>query len=126
MGYITASGRASEDSGWYVINKSRVAAAPGNNVRNGAYYLGRPWRNYARVVFQKTDLSKVINSAGWSIWNTGDERTDHAYFAENGNTGAGATGTRASFSKKIASPVAIKTVLGDGYASAKYVDAKFL
>lgn len=125
-GWVTASGRSSDDAGWYVINKSRVGAAPGNSVKDGAYYLGRPWRNYARVVFQQTEMSKVINGAGWSVWNEGDERTDKVYFAESGNTGAGASGSRAPFSKKIASPVKIETVLGAGYASAKYVDAKYL
>lgn len=125
-GWVTASGRSSDDAGWYVINKSRVGAAPGNSVKDGAYYLGRPWRNYARVVFQQTEMSKVINAAGWSVWNEGNERTDKVYFAESGNTGGGASGSRAPFSKKISSPVKIETVLGAGYASAKYVDAKYL
>lgn len=103
-----------------------MAAAPGNTVSDGAYYLGRPWRNYARVVFQKTELSKVINAAGWAIWNAGDERTDQVYFAESGNTGTGSSGTRAPFAKKISTPVAIEAVLGSGYANAKYVDARYL
>jgi pectinesterase len=67
-GYITASGRSSADSGYYVINKSKVAAAPGNTVAVGAYYLGRPWGNYARVIFQNTAMTSVVNAAGWVIW----------------------------------------------------------
>lgn len=123
---MTASGRSSNDSGWYVINKSRVAAAPGNLVRDGAYYLGRPWRNFARVVFQKTDMSKVINPAGWAIWNVGDDRTNETYFADYENKGPGSKGDRADFSQELESPIAIETVLGAGYASAKYVDRKYL
>ena len=125
-GWITASGRSSNDSGWYVINKSRVAAAPGNVVGDGVYYLGRPWRNFARVVFQNTELSKVVNSAGWAIWNVGDDRTNETYFGEFANRGPGAQGQRASFAKKIGSPIAIETVLGADYATAKYVDRKYL
>jgi pectinesterase len=125
-GFITASGRSSNDSGWYVINRSHVAAAPGNVVADGTYYLGRPWRNFARVVFQNTELSKVINSAGWSIWNVGDDRTNETYYAEYENKGLGAQGQRANFSQKIESPIAIETVLGAGYAKAKYVDLKYL
>lgn len=125
-GWITASGRFSNDSGWYVINRSRVAAAPGNTVGDGVYYLGRPWRNFARVVFQNTELSKVINPAGWAIWNVGDDRTNETYFGEFKNTGAGAQGQRANFTKEIQSPIAIETVLGADYASAKYVDRKYL
>lgn len=125
-GWVTASGRSSNDSGWYVINRSRVAAAPGNIVGDGTYYLGRPWRNFARVVFQKTELSKVINPAGWAIWNVGDDRTNQTSFAEYANKGPGAKGERASFSREIEKPIAIETVLGSDYASAKYVDSRFL
>jgi len=126
QGYITASGRTSNDAGYYVINKSTIAAAAGNSVPAGAYFLGRPWGAFARVVFQSTSMTNVINAAGWHIWNTGDTRTSNVVFQEYGNTGAGASGTRASFSKKISTPVAISTVLGSGYVSAHYVDASYL
>ena len=64
-----ASGRESATgTNFYVINNSNVSAAAGHKVAKGAYYLGRPWGEYAQVVFQKTYLSDVINSAGWRIW----------------------------------------------------------
>lgn len=103
-----------------------MAAASGNSVSNGAYYLGRPWGEYARVVFQKTSLSAVINGAGWRIWNTGDERTGHVTFGEYQNTGTGASGTRASFATKLSSPVAITTILGSNYASLGFYDAEYM
>ena len=124
-GYITANGRDSASNpSYYVINKSTIAAAPGNNVSAGAYTLGRPWRNYARVVVQNTNMSNVIKAAGWSIWNTGDERTDKVEFGEYNNSGAGASGTRASFAKKLSSAVSISTVLGSGYTS--WADTSYL
>ncbi|KAL2165582.1 hypothetical protein VTG60DRAFT_4275 [Thermothelomyces hinnuleus] len=124
-GYITANGRDSADNpSYYVIHNSAVSARSGDSVPDGAYYLGRPWRNYARVVFQKTSLSGVVNAAGWSVWNTGDERTDEVEFGEYGNTGAGASGSRAAFAKKLSSPVSIETVLGSDYAS--WVDTSYL
>lgn len=126
QGYVTASGRASNDDGYYVINKGTIAAAAGNTVPAGAYYLGRPWGAFARVVFQSTSMSNVINAKGWSVWQTSDTRTSNVVFEEYGNTGAGASGTRATFSKKISSPIAITTVLGSGYASAKYVDTSYM
>ena len=103
-----------------------MAVAPGNTVGDGVYYLGRPWRNFARVVFQSTELSKVISPAGWAIWNVGDDRTNQTYFAEFENKGAGAQGQRANFTQEIESPVAIETVLGSDYASAVYVDKQYL
>ncbi|KAL5396271.1 hypothetical protein PMIN06_006171 [Paraphaeosphaeria minitans] len=123
--YITANGRdSSSNPSYYVINKSTVAAASGQSVAAGSYYLGRPWRNYARVVFQNTNLSNVINAAGWHIWGTDSPNTDHVEYGEYGNTGAGASGTRASFAKKLSSAVSISTVLGSSYAS--WVDTSYL
>lgn len=75
-------------------NYSNVAAASGSTVSSGTVYLGRPWRDRARVVFQNTSLSAVINSAGWSVWSTTDVNTEFVYFKEFKNTGAGASGTR--------------------------------
>ncbi|OTA33718.1 hypothetical protein BTJ68_04784 [Hortaea werneckii EXF-2000] len=69
--------------GYYVINNSTVAAADGADVPSGAYYLGRPWREYARVVFQGTSLSEVINPAGWSVWSSTDPQTDHVTFGKS-------------------------------------------
>lgn len=93
---------------------------------NGAYYLGRPWSMYAKVVFQRSSLSAVINRAGWHIWNVGDERTSSVTFAEYGNTGAGAVGPRASFSTTLSKPVNIDSVLGSGYATAGYFDGSYM
>ncbi|KPM40837.1 Pectinesterase [Neonectria ditissima] len=127
LGYITANGRDSSSGiSYYVFNNCNIAAASGNSVSSGAYYLGRPWRAYARVVFQKTSMSAVINSAGWKIWNTGDERTSNVLFGEYANTGTGASGTRASFATKLSSAVSISTVLTSSYASKGYYDASYM
>ncbi|KAM7224091.1 Pectin lyase fold/virulence factor [Rhypophila decipiens] len=128
LGYVTASGRdSSTNPNYYVFNSCSIAAASGNSVKDGAFYLGRPWREYARVVFQRTSMTSVINPAGWRIWNSGDERTSNVFFGEYGNTGSGgASGSRASFSTKLSAPVSISAVLGSGYASAGYYDASYL
>ncbi|KAF4467222.1 pectinesterase [Fusarium albosuccineum] len=116
-GYITASGRDSEDNpSWYVINKSTVEAA---GAGDGETYLGRPWREYARVVFQNSNLGAVVNSAGWSQW--GDNPTGNVYYGEFGNTGDGASGDRASFSQQLSSAVAIGDVLG----STSWIDSDY-
>ncbi|KAL1637774.1 hypothetical protein SLS56_000329 [Neofusicoccum ribis] len=123
LGYLTANGRdSSSNPSYYVINNSTVAAADGASVSSGAIYLGRPWRNYARVVFQETELSDIINAAGWAEWSSSDTRTDEVTFEEYGNTGDGAsTSDRASFSKQISSPVSMSDVIG----STDWVDSNF-
>jgi pectinesterase len=93
-------------------------------VKAGAYFLGRPWRNYARVVFQSTSMTNVVKAAGWSVWNTDDTRTDKVTFEEYGNSGDGSKGTRTSFSKKLSAAVSISTVLSSDYKN--WVDATYL
>ncbi|KAK1981192.1 pectinesterase [Colletotrichum cereale] len=127
IGYITANGRQSaSDKSYYVFNSCNIAAAAGNSVPAGAYYLGRPWKEFAQVVFQKTTMSEAINSAGWTKWNNGDDRTSNVMFGEFQNTGIGSQGTRASFSKKLGAAVSISTILGGSYTSAGYFDAAYM
>jgi pectinesterase len=110
----------------YVFNKCDIAAASGESVKAGTYYLGRPWRQYAHVVFQNTAMSDVINSAGWKVWSNDDQRISDVTFAEYQNTGKGSQGTRAGFSTKLSSAVGMGTILGSGYASKAFYDASYL
>ncbi|KAH7342922.1 BcPME1, pectin methyl esterase 1 [Rhexocercosporidium sp. MPI-PUGE-AT-0058] len=126
-GYITASGRDTESNdSWYVINKSTVAARD-SGVAAGSTVLGRPWKEYARVVFQNSNLSNVVNATGWSKWNDATPNTANSYLAEYGNTGAGASKSgRASFAKQLSAPVTIESILGSSWASASYVDTSYM
>ncbi|KAF2729706.1 pectin methylesterase [Polyplosphaeria fusca] len=124
-GWVTANGRdSSSNPSYYVINRSTIAAASGQSVKAGTYYLGRPWRSYARVIFQYTSMSNVINGAGWATWTVAEPNTSNVYFGEYSNSGNGASGSRASFSKKLSSAVNIESVLGSGYKS--WVDTSYL
>lgn len=127
-GAITASGRASSsDTSYYVITDSTIESGSisGSSApAAGTVYLGRPWGQYARVAFQRCDLGSIINAAGWEVWSTSDTRTQDVSFGEYGNTGAGAKGTRASFSSKLSSALSIATVLGSDYA--EWVDAAYI
>ncbi|KFA63859.1 hypothetical protein S40285_04479 [Stachybotrys chlorohalonatus IBT 40285] len=125
IGYITAHGRQGEDSSFYAFDHSTISAAEGEDVVPGTYYLGRPWRAYARVVFQNTDMTDVINPAGWRIWNTGDPRTDFVLYGEYENTGAGAEGDRADFATQLSAPVEMDEVLGSGYENEAWFDAQY-
>ncbi|KAK6506585.1 hypothetical protein TWF481_005043 [Arthrobotrys musiformis] len=122
-GWVTANGRdSSSNPSYYLIDKSSIAAASGYT-GVGKSYLGRPWRNYARVVVQRTVLSNVINSAGWSQWSSSSPNTEYVSFQEYGNTGDGASGTRASFSSKLSGAVTPSSIL-DGDTS--WVDLSYV
>lgn len=127
LGYITASGRdSSSDASYYVIDSSTIAAKSGATITSGAFYLGRPWEPYARVAVQDTSMTDVINAAGWAVWSSSESNTEDVTFAEYGNTGAGSTGTRASFASKLSAALDISDILGSSYASATYVDSSYL
>jgi pectinesterase len=122
-GCITANGRSSaSDTSYYVIDHCTVAAASGSSVAAGSVYLGRPWTQWARVDFQSTSLSNIINGAGWSIWSSSTPNTQSVTFQEYANTGAGASGNRASFSTKLSSAVSISTLLG----STSWIDSSYV
>lgn len=124
-GCVTANGRASStDVSYYVISDSTVEVKSGASVAAGTVYLGRPWSEYARVAFQRTSLPSALNAAGWSVWSTSAPNTGDVTFGEYDNTGSGASGTRASFSSKLGSAVAIGTILGSDYAD--WVDAAYI
>ncbi|KAE8976267.1 hypothetical protein PR003_g23219 [Phytophthora rubi] len=121
-GCITANGRNNDTNpSEYVFNKANVFGSG-----KGIGYLGRPWRPYASVVFQNSNISDVINSDGWQKWN-GDNNTTNVYFKEFNNTGAGAaTDKRVPFSGVLNASVPITQILGDNYASQWWVDSMFM
>jgi len=87
--YITAASTTPRQSFGFVFFSCRLIADPGvTNV-----YLGRPWRPYAKTVFIHTEMGKHILPIGWNPWH-GDamfpDKEKTAFYAEFGNTGAGA------------------------------------
>lgn len=122
-GYITASGRESDNSSAiYVFNNTRVTGTAGK----GSTYLGRPWRPYARVVWQNSDLSDAVNPSGWTDWN-GDNVTEHVYFKEFQNTGLGAElSQRVAYSGVLEEAIKITDILGEAYEEEGWVDASYL
>ncbi|BBN18136.1 pectinesterase [Marchantia polymorpha subsp. ruderalis] len=66
-------------------------------------FLGRPWKQYARAVFIRSYLGKVINPAGWLLWQ-GDWALQTCYYAEFQNRGPGSsTKQRVWWSKQVKS-----------------------
>lgn len=129
-GCITASGRADAmNPSWYVINNSTVAGID-LSIPAAGNFLGRPWHSFARVVFQNTYLSDVIQPAGWSVWSTvSDPNTENVTFAEYNNYGEGSVldeAPRATFSEQLDEPVVIESVLGAEYQHEWWVDMSYM
>ncbi|KAJ4419145.1 hypothetical protein N0V82_005158 [Gnomoniopsis sp. IMI 355080] len=122
-GYITASGRESANSSAiYVINNAKVTGTNGT----ASTYLGRPWRQWAQVVFQNSYLSDVVSPAGWAKWDSSTP-TDEVIFQEFNNSGAGAnTTSRVAFSSQRDAAVVIDDVLGAGFEAEEWIDTTYL
>ncbi|XP_077245102.1 plant invertase/pectin methylesterase inhibitor superfamily [Tasmannia lanceolata] len=89
---ITAQGRDGphENTG-ISIHGCRVAPSPEFQAVKNSFktYLGRPWKQYSRTVFMRTDLDGLINPEGWTEW-TGSFALSTLYYGEFMNSGAGA------------------------------------
>ncbi|MDG0792160.1 pectinesterase family protein [Cohnella ginsengisoli] len=96
-GWITAASTPKGARYGYVFAGCRlIGDAPEKSV-----YLGRPWRNDAKVVFLDCWLGGHIAPEGWSIWNEAESLRD-VEFAEFGSCGPGADGgSRVGWSKRL-------------------------
>ena len=82
-GYITAASTPENQEYSYVFHGCKIS---GEN--SGSFYLGRPWRPYAHVVFMECELSDVIKPEGWDNWGKISNETT-ANYAEYKNYGKG-------------------------------------
>ncbi|KAJ7738353.1 pectin lyase fold/virulence factor [Mycena metata] len=128
-GCITASGRELNDTGMYVFNENTVIAAPDAfaNV-TGNVFLGRPWGDWARVIFKNTNVLAPMNKTIWSIWDPGDDRTDFILFGEYDSFGPGVAGAdRANFSTVLTGAQAAQYTLVDAIPDYReWVDGEYL
>jgi pectinesterase len=96
-GFYTAASTPENKKYGYVFRHCKITGdAPANS-----FYLGRPWRPFAKTVFINCNLDKQVITEGWNNWSdTGNEKT--VYYAEYKNTGAGVTpGKRVAWSHQL-------------------------
>ncbi|CAI9106204.1 OLC1v1005304C1 [Oldenlandia corymbosa var. corymbosa] len=85
-GYITAQGRSqSNDTNGFVFKDCNIFGT-------GKTYLGRPWRDYSRVIFYNTTMSDIVIPEGWHPWNS-KGKEHQLTFAEHECRGPGANKT---------------------------------
>ncbi|KAL1797136.1 hypothetical protein ACET3X_003742 [Alternaria dauci] len=122
-GYITANGREAENNtSIYVFNEANVSGTNGTDTT----VLGRPWRPFSRVVFQKSYLSDVVKPEGWARWDN-TQSTEDIDYREYQNYGPGAnTAARANFSTQAVAPIQASDILGKDFQKENWVDADYL
>ncbi len=84
--YITAASTPEGRKFGYVFIRCKILPDEGVD----KVFLGRPWRDYARVVFINSEMGPHILPQGWANWD-GTSRDKTAYYAEYGNTGPGSS-----------------------------------
>lgn len=106
--YITAASTTEKQSYGYVFVDCKLVA----DKEADKVYLGRPWRAYARTVFIRCEMGKHIRPEGWHNWGkTENEQT--AFYAEYGNTGAGAATTgRVPWNRQLSAEEAEQYTIG--------------
>ncbi|VDC04034.1 unnamed protein product [Peniophora sp. CBMAI 1063] len=88
-GSITASGRSSADSGIYLFSQNTITlASDAASGTSGTTYLGRPWADYARVIFKSTTVDTTLQKALWSEWSSSTPNTDHVTYADYDTEGS--------------------------------------
>ncbi|MDG5489694.1 pectinesterase family protein [Sphingomonas sp. BGYR3] len=85
---ITAHSRnADDDPSAYVFDRCTITA----DADAGPIWLGRSWRDYARVIFLDTRMDAPVAPGGWREWTPGTtDRLKTSYYAEYRSTGRGA------------------------------------
>ncbi|KAI1101628.1 pectin lyase fold/virulence factor [Jackrogersella minutella] len=121
---VTAQNRPSSTwAGGFVFDQSIITYTANYGTAYGTSYLGRPWSQYAVVVYKNSYLDQHIASAGWSVWQTSDTRTADVLFGEYNNTGPGNwTSSRASFATQLTDSQAASYSLSTFIGSTSWLD----
>lgn len=81
--FITAASTPQTSKFGYVFLNCKISGADGIS-----YYLGRPWRPYAKVVFINCEMPAFIKPIGWDFWGK-EANKSTAFYAEYKNKGEG-------------------------------------
>ena len=96
-GYITAASTPEGQKFGYVFLNCKISG----NASEKSFYLGRPWRPNAQVVFIKCELPALIKPEGWHNWGK-ESNEQTAFYAEYKNRGAGSQPqNRVSWSRQL-------------------------
>ncbi|CAD0092854.1 unnamed protein product [Aureobasidium mustum] len=120
---ITAAKRATNttSAGFVFDQCSIVPAAGSSGFKNVS--LGRPWNNFARVLYAGCYLDGSVGPAGWTQWSKSAPQTDGVTFAEYHNFGPGSnTCSRASFSQQLSDAEAAQFQLANFFPTTSWID----
>jgi pectinesterase len=112
-GYVTAASTLQETAHGFVFKNCKITG----DADAHTFYLGRPWRPYAKTVFIDCYLDKQVKPEGWHNWDK-KEAESTAFYAEYNSRGPGAEkADRISWSRQLTAEEAAgytkENILGD-------------
>ncbi|KAI8362797.1 pectin lyase fold/virulence factor [Blakeslea trispora] len=139
VGYLTAQNRRNggAQGGLYFNSCSLTSTVPTGPIARvanpslsftsssktaGTCYLGRPWSQFARVVYIYSSIGAHINPAGWSQWSPSSPNTSNVLFAEYGNNGPSSSLNARKFVTKLSQAEASKYSTGGVFGSTSWID----
>lgn len=125
-GYITAASTPETAKYGYIFNNCTITGSQ----HSAQFYLGRPWRPFAKVIFMNCTLPPLIKPEGWHNWGKESNETT-VYYAEYNNNGQGALSqNRVKWSHQLSTAayqkISLETVFGDWKVSSPHPDPKTL
>ena len=111
--YVTAASTPEGNPYGFVFINCRITG----DAPEHSYYLGRPWRPFAKTVYINCFLGNHIRPEGWHNWNKPDAEAT-AFYGEYGSSGPGADiSRRVKWSHLLtaeeAQSYSVKNILGD-------------
>ncbi|WP_308991064.1 pectinesterase family protein [Mariniflexile litorale] len=95
-GYITAASTNKDTEYGFVFKNCKLTGTALENT----FYLGRPWRDYAKTIWIDCYMDKHIKPEGWHNWGKPNaEQT--TFYVEYNTSGPGASNKRVDWAKKI-------------------------
>ena len=93
-GFATAASTPEGQKYGYVFHRCRFT---GENVPDASFYLGRPWREFAKTLLLDCFIGAHIRPEGWDNWGKPDFMHT-GFYAESGCTGPGSDTSGRAFS----------------------------
>lgn len=112
--YLTAASTPENSAYGFVFLNCKLTT----NSENNSYYLGRPWRNFAKTVFIKCEMAGHIKPEAWHNWSKPDAEAT-TFYAEYLSSGSGANrNSRVSWShvltaEQVATDYTLKAIFKD-------------
>lgn len=112
-GYLTAASTPEGKPYGYVFFDCELTS----DAQKATYYLGRPWRDFAKTVFIRCKMDCHIKPEGFDDWNKEKAAANTVFYAEYGSYGPGAENyERPAWVKKLTDkqlePYNIRNILG--------------